>query len=414
MKLSFSLNAKKPATGTAPPRKPPTAFGGFNDGADEGDGDPDAGVANVAKKARGDVNRLLAAQSASAKLTKAEKKKIAAELKVDNTVFQYDEVYDAMKDSEARAKARKEDEEKERKPKYISGLLATAETRRLDRLRADEKLYQREREQEGEEFAGKPSYVTDGYLAQVQETRAAEEAEKAREGMSALKSKGPTSSGMAHFYKTLLDQNEAVHSAAVAATSTTTSAPEAEPEASTSNAPGRLTAPGGPSLTIAKPTTIGPARGPLSDVELAALARAEGKDVELNDDNQIVDKRDLLNAGLNLSLPNTRHLELSRSTKKTASEEPVVTHRAVGTAASRKQIDERRRREVEQQWQEERERMLAEKRKREEEERERMIRRRNDDEAIQSARERYLARKKRKLEDGSAADAGEAPPEATL
>ncbi len=37
-------------------------------------------------------------------------------------------------------------------PKYISGLLASAATRRIDHLRAEEKMIQRERELEGDEF----------------------------------------------------------------------------------------------------------------------------------------------------------------------------------------------------------------------------------------------------------------------
>lgn len=212
-----------------------------------------------------------------------------------------------------------------------------------------------------------------------------------------MRSKGPTSSGMAHFYKQLLDQNEEVHSAAIAATSADQ---RAESSSSPSNAPGRIT---GPNLTISKP----PTRGPVSDVELARLARQEGKDVELNDDNQIVDKRELLNAGLNLSLPNTRHLELSSRASQTATDEPVQTHRAVGMAASKKEIDERRKREVEAQWREEQERVRAEKKKQDEEERQRLVKRRNDDDSVASAKERYLARKKRKLEEPA-----EAPPEA--
>ncbi|KZV90243.1 hypothetical protein EXIGLDRAFT_617184 [Exidia glandulosa HHB12029] len=393
MKLSFSLNAKKPNNSPAiGATKPPPKFGAFND--DNDDDQQDAPLVKEASKARGDVNRLLAAKSAAAAQTKAEKKRLAAELKVDKTVFQYDEVYDAMKTSEIKAKARKDEEAKSTKPKYIDGLLATAETRRLDRLRAEEKLMQREREEEGDEFADKETFVTPAYKAQLEATRKAEAEEKARE--AAMRSKGPTSGGMAHFYKQLLDQNEEVHSAAVAATSSD-SKPEAS-SSSSSNVPGRLT---GPSLTISKPP-VGPTPMPMTDLELARLAREEGKDVELNDDNQIVDKRELLSAGLNLSLPNTRHLELQARGGKKGGDEPVQTHRAVGVAASKREIDERRRREVDAQWSEERERVLAEKKRLEEEERQRLIKRRNDDSAVESARERYLARKRQKLGDGSA------------
>lgn len=68
------------------------------------------------------------------------------------------------------------------KPKYISALLATAATRKLDHLRAEEKMMQREREIEGDEFADKEEFVTQAYKDQMAEVRRAEEEEKEREG----------------------------------------------------------------------------------------------------------------------------------------------------------------------------------------------------------------------------------------
>ena len=70
-------------------------------------------------------------------------------------------------------------------PKYISGLLATAATRKLDHLRAEEKMMQREREAEGDEFADKEEFVTQAYKDQMAEVRRAEE-EEIRRGLSLL------------------------------------------------------------------------------------------------------------------------------------------------------------------------------------------------------------------------------------
>ena len=67
-------------------------------------------------------------------------------------------------------------------PKYIEGLLTTAATRRLDHLRAEEKMMQREREREGDEFADKEAFVTQAYKDQMEEVRRAEEEERKREG----------------------------------------------------------------------------------------------------------------------------------------------------------------------------------------------------------------------------------------
>lgn len=67
-------------------------------------------------------------------------------------------------------------------PKYINNLLSSAATRRLDHLRAEEKMIQREREAEGDEFKDKEAFVTQAYKDQLAEMRRAEEEEKKREG----------------------------------------------------------------------------------------------------------------------------------------------------------------------------------------------------------------------------------------
>ena len=63
-------------------------------------------------------------------------------------------------------------------------LLASAEVRKRDFLIAQERKYKKERETEGEEFAGKEKFVTSAYKRQQEELRKAEEEEKLREGFS--------------------------------------------------------------------------------------------------------------------------------------------------------------------------------------------------------------------------------------
>jgi len=191
---------------------------------------------------------------------------------------------------------------------------------------------------------------------------------------------------MAHFYRKLLEDSEQKHEEAVAATETK-----------------RVIGPQGPALnlTITKP----PELTPKSDLELARLAREQGKDVELNDDNQIVDKRELLSAGLNLSAPDTRRLGLQVK-RQTSGTSNVQVHRAAGTAASRREINERRVREIRQQLEEEHERTAKQKEANEEEARQRTILKRNTTEDVQDIRARYLERKKRKLEEVAAAAGG--------
>ncbi|OSC99066.1 hypothetical protein PYCCODRAFT_1373829 [Trametes coccinea BRFM310] len=320
-------------------------------------------------------------------MSKAMKKKLEAEQKVDSTVFQYDEIWDKMQEAKQKQKEAKEADAKERKPKYISGLLASAATRRLDHLRAEEKMIQREREAEGDEFKDKEAFVTQAYKEQMEELRRAEEEERKREEEEKKKKKG-MGTGMAHFYRKLLEESEQQHEQTVAA------AVAATEQGPTQN------------LTITKPVEL----KPKSDVELAKLAREQGKDVELNDDNQIVDKRALLSAGLNLSAPNTRRLGLNASSRsRSGSAEPAQVHRAVGVAASRKEINERRAREVQRQLEEEQERLRAEKARQEQESLNRVVAKRNTEEAVKSARERYLERKRRRLEEAAKEGEGGQP-----
>jgi coiled-coil domain-containing protein 55 len=184
---------------------------------------------------------------------------------------------------------------------------------------------------------------------------------------------------MSHFYRELLQQSEKEHQATVAATSVVKGP----------------TLPDGPvNLRIQRP--LKPAA--MSDAMLAAMAKEGGKDVELNDDNQIVDHRELLSAGLNLAGVNTRRLGGLLSSRSKFTPKPVETHRASGAAASKAEIRARQAALLQQQLTEEQERIQREKEQREHEERDRSVKRKNNDDDIKSARERYLERKKRRLE----------------
>ncbi|KZV68242.1 hypothetical protein PENSPDRAFT_582681 [Peniophora sp. CONT] len=388
MKLSFSLKGKEKAAdkpvGAAPSLKRPAAFAGLDD--DE----PDTPAADAKKAAPG--NATLIAQSTG--LSKAAKKRMEQEQQVDSTVFQYDEVWDNIQIAKEKQKALKSQENADRKPKHIGNFLAAAETRRLDRLRAEEKMIQREREKEGDEFADKEAFVTQAYKDQQAEVRRAEEEEKKRE--EAEKKKRPGVSGMAYFYSKMLEETEQAHDVVVASA-------EPAPPPTRTTAPGAIKGPHiPPNLIITRP----PDMTQKSDAELARLAQQEGKAVELNDDNQIVDKRQLLSAGLNLAAPNTRKLGLRTAMARDGGDAPAAAvYTGVGTSASRKEVDARRRREVEEQIELEKERVRAERERAEKERTARIVERRNDDNSIQSAAERYRERKRRKLEAEAAAKA---------
>jgi len=111
MKLSFSLNSSKKAKGSVPVPAPPiskaSAFGSLED-----DG--------VASADPPDLNRHLAGgkppvSTLAGSLSRTQKQKLEKEKEVDPTVFEYDEVYDQMKEAQMRAKQAKEDNPEARK-----------------------------------------------------------------------------------------------------------------------------------------------------------------------------------------------------------------------------------------------------------------------------------------------------------
>ncbi|WVF66422.1 hypothetical protein IAT40_001162 [Kwoniella sp. CBS 6097] len=352
-------------------------------------------------------------------LSRSERRAKEAAEAIDQSIFDYDTHYDKMKSAERAIEEAKKQDAAERKPKHMEGFLASAQTRRLDRLRAEEKALAREREKEGDEFDDKEKFVTEGYKKQMEEVRKAEEEEKIREEAMRKSKSGP---GLTSFYKTMLDTDEAKHAAAVAATSG---------PSSVSNQ--------GPSLAIRPPTASGPQREEESrniyddeeeyDPLLAREAKTSNinagstsgtgsgtddptgkkKDVEINDNGEIVDKRSLLKAGLNImkkpksALPNSL-LTSQRSSSATADGEGPYKSRAVGTAASYGERMERERKRLADQMRAESERKKAqeEERLRKEEDEAKKRKEGDNGEAERKrneARERYLARKRQREEE---------------
>jgi len=184
---------------------------------------------------------------------------------LDASTFDYDGVYDKMKAAERAVRQAKKDEDRDRKPKYMSQFFQAAELRERDRLRAESKRLQREREAEGDAYAGKEAFVTSAYKAQQDEWKRAEEEERVREARERSRR-----GGVAAFRQAMLNEEAERRQAAIEAVST--ASPTGEPSEAKD----------------------------LTDTQRAHEARARGLRVELNDDRQIVDSRDLLQRGLNI------------------------------------------------------------------------------------------------------------------
>ncbi|XP_050442108.1 nuclear speckle splicing regulatory protein 1 isoform X2 [Adelges cooleyi] len=95
-------------------------------------------------------------------------------LEEDSTVFQYDEVYDEMEKKKGHLDSKKK-KEVDKKPRYIENLIAQAEKRKIEYERRNERMIQKEREAEGDEFKDKEAFVTSSYKKKLEEMKKMDE-----------------------------------------------------------------------------------------------------------------------------------------------------------------------------------------------------------------------------------------------
>jgi coiled-coil domain-containing protein 55 len=210
--------------------------------------------------------------------------------------------------------------------------------------------------------------------------------------------KGKKGPGMTAFYKNLLEDDDAKHAAAVAASSAAPGpslaikrpqAAEYEPEAEYD--------PFLAQSASASTLTSGPR-------PQAGLSKDSGKEVEINDDGEVVDKRTLLKAGLNIMKKPAIPTSLLTSQKSNSVLDGPYKSRAVGSAATYQERMERERKRLASMIKEEEEKKRAERERAEREEEERQKKRREGDDGEAErkrveARQRYLERKRAKEEE---------------
>ena len=185
-------------------------------------------------------------------------KHAAAAQELKSNDYDYDAVYDSLHAAKVHKSAKSG-------PQYMQQLLNAAEVRKRDQLRAKEAMLLREREAEGEEFADKEKFVTGAYKAQQEEVQRLEAEEREREKEDAER-KRQGGAGMTIFYKGLIEGEEAKHRAAIKAVEDNAGCGAAVQDAEVK-----------------------------SESELA-----EETGAAVNDEGQIVDKRQTLHAGLNV------------------------------------------------------------------------------------------------------------------
>lgn len=287
---------------------------------------------------------------------------------LDPSIYDYDAAFDAIHAKDAERKAAAREAAARRETKFLDSVLASAEVRKRDQLRAKEKLLQREREAEGDEFADKEKFVTGAYKQQQEEMRRLEEEERRREEEEAKKKKGM---GMQGFYRSMMEQDEKRHQETMAAAAQA----------------GKITA----EAADEKPRD-------LAEAELAQKLNEKGANIIIDDEGNVADKRQLLSAGLNVA-PKPR----------TATAAPVAAARSSrpqqtfqGRRDNQRAVRERQSKVVEEQL------AVAAKRAADEEAEERRklehaAKSRKTEADVMSAKERYLQRKKEREAAAAAA-----------
>jgi coiled-coil domain-containing protein 55 len=119
MKLSFALpSTKSQPVGAAPSLKRPAAFSSL----DEEEPIDAAPTLSDDRKVAATANKQLLAHNVGS-MSKAMRKRIEEEKKVDETVYEYDEVWDKMQEAKLRQKEAKEVDALKRKVRLTSSCL---------------------------------------------------------------------------------------------------------------------------------------------------------------------------------------------------------------------------------------------------------------------------------------------------
>ncbi|KIW93219.1 uncharacterized protein Z519_05824 [Cladophialophora bantiana CBS 173.52] len=192
--------------------------------------------------------------------------------KIDASVYDYDAAYDTF---HAEKEKKSTEAGGSSGPKYMGSLLQSAEVRKRDQLRAREKLLQREREAEGDEYADKEKFVTGAYKKQQEEIRRMEEEEKRRE--EAEEERRRKGGGMTAFHKRMLEKDE----------ERMRMIKEAEEEVAKRKEGG-----------VEEETPVVEEE---SEAKMAEKMNKQGARIIVNDEGEVVDKRQLLSAGLNVA-----------------------------------------------------------------------------------------------------------------
>lgn len=296
-------------------------------------------------------------------------------LEQDANVFDYDAAFDDLKKQELYQKRLRDgdDGSSKKKARYMADLIKSASERKLYMEKAAERKLQKEREEEGDEFGDKEEFVTEAYLERQREIKRLEEEQRKLDEKEADPHRERDMSG---FYRDLLEKSERKTPILLG---------------DKSMAAAILSGPDG---------AVGSAEDYLNQTSSAPLPAG----VVLNDNLEVVDKRQLLTGGLNL----TSKAKIKREEEERQREQERKKQEEKAKLDREKRLLDQRQREQQLHQQErnrsfvESQRLLVEKNQREKKEREEEEKRNLltkssvTTEAASDARARYLARKAQK------------------
>lgn len=309
--FSFGLKKSGPTKVSPAPRKP-ASFGAFGRGGDDDGSGDESAPSNVVQVSELDNFGTTTSHDDSLEIRKKPTKKstltqpplskqppsstpnqftdlssaltsrkYAADLEADPSIYDYDAAYDSFKAAKKFSSAKDESAAGggEKRPRYFDALQRAADVRERDRQIAEERRLQRERAAEGDEFKDKEKFVTEAYRKQQEANKRLQEEEERREEEERKRNKGR---GMAEFYKGMLERGEREHEMLVKA------AEEGK---------GRLDGGGEKGVKGEEEEE----EEKKSAAERAREINALGGNVLVNEEGEVVDKRQLLKGGLNVA-----------------------------------------------------------------------------------------------------------------
>ncbi|GAM25793.1 hypothetical protein SAMD00019534_089680 [Acytostelium subglobosum LB1] len=144
--------------------------------------------------------------TSSVPTTKVEKMQVEA-LELDPTAFEYDSVYDSMKQEKKKGAdaMRAGLQQQAQKPKYINDLLQHADRKKKELEKVKDHQVQRERDAEGDTFKDKDVFITSAYKKQLEERKREEERERLLEQEEDVTKKKDMSSFHKNMYHSITD-----------------------------------------------------------------------------------------------------------------------------------------------------------------------------------------------------------------